>query len=206
MKRGYLIFLTGIFLYIFSGALSPLFPEGRKKKDASICSSYLVIMGESNVNRFTFTYRTTSPDSQPNQNHLVSRDEAEILIPVKEFKASNPHMYSDFLHQMQEPRFPYISIRFTDFSSGKVNSPEKRSTRKVLITLAGVTREYEIECDIVSCGDDFTIKGSEELRLTDFNIPPPEKLNGLIKVRNEITVSFSIMINFTPENPYAISR
>lgn len=204
MKQSNRILFIVILLSLSGGVISPLYPEGREKEGSSGCISYLVITGESNVNRFTFTFKKPAPAGGFIQAYNSPDQGTELLIPVREFKASNPHMYKDFLQQMQEKKYPYISIRFATSGPDKQSDLIRHSTRKVLITLAGVTREYAIDCELVSCGDSYTIKGAETLKLTDFHIPPPEKLNGLIKVRDEITVSFSIMFNFTSENSYAV--
>jgi len=206
MKQSIRILLMVILLSLSGGVISPLYPEGREKEGSTGCSSYLVITGESNVNRFSFTFRRPVPPGGPVQGSISQEKGTELLIPVREFVASNPHMYNDFLRQMQENRYPYISIRFAPSGQEKPGDITQHSKRNVLITLAGVTREYAIDCELISCGENYTIKGAETLKLTDFHIPPPEKLNGLIKVRDEIKVSFSIMINFTSENSYAISK
>lgn len=195
-----------ILLSLSGGVISPLYPEGREKEGSTGCISYLVITGESNINRFSFTFRKPAPPGGSVQGYNSPVEGTELLIPVREFEASNPHMYNDFLQQMQENKYPYISIRFVTSGYEKQSDIIQHTKRKVLITLAGVTREYAIDCELISCGENYTIKGAETLKLTDFHIPPPEKLNGLIKVRDEITVSFSIMFNFTSENSYAISK
>lgn len=204
MSQSNRILITVILLSLAGGVISPLYPEGREKEGTSACTSYLVIAGESNVNRFSFTFRNPAPAGGTLQGYISPVKSTELLIPVREFEASNPHMYNDFLRQMQESRYPYISIRFASSGPEKHSDTIQHSKQNVLITLAGVTREYSIDCELVSCGENYTLKGAEILKLTDFHIPPPEKLNGLIKVRDEITVSFSIMFNFTSDNSYAV--
>jgi len=188
------------------GVIYSSHPESRGREVPSACSSFLVIRGESNVNRFSFTFKNSETEKAGNPGFNIRRSGTELFIPVREFEASNPYMYKDFLQQMQESRYPYISIRFIDFRAEELADYSGYLKYMVGITIAGVTREYAIDCEIVTCGDNFTIRGSELLKLSDFNIPPPQKLNGLIKVRDEISVSFSLMINFTPENTYAITR
>jgi hypothetical protein len=206
MRRLLRILSTILLLLQTGGVIYSSNPENREKEVPPTCISYLVIMGESNVNRFSFTFKNPSPDKVSDQQNNLLWNGTELFIPVREFEASNPHMYKDFLNQMQESRYPHISIRFIDFSLEERADYSGYLKYNVGITLAGVTREYAINCELVSCGDNFTIRGSENLKLTDFNIPPPQKLNGLIKVRDEISVSFSLMINFTPENNFAIAR
>jgi len=206
MKKKFRILPVTLLLLLTGEAIRASDPEGRGKEVPSACNSFLVIRGESNVNRFSFTFKNPSTDKVGNPDFNLKWNGTELFIPVREFEASNPHMYKDFLQQMQESRYPYISIRFIDFSSEELADYTGYLKYMVGITIAGITREYAIDCEIVSCGDNFTIRGSESLKLTDFNIPPPQKLNGLIKVRDEISVSFSLIINFTTENTFAISR
>lgn len=206
MKKIFRILPVTLLLLLTGEAIRASDPEGRGKEVPSACNSFLVIRGESNVNRFSFTFKNPSTDKVGNPDFNLKWNGTELFIPVREFEASNPHMYTDFLLQMQESKYPYISIRFNDFIVEKPAESTSPLKYNVGITLAGVTRDYAIDCELVSCGGNLTIRGSEILKLTDFKIPPPQKLNGLIKVKDEISVSFSIMINFTPETNFAISR
>jgi hypothetical protein len=206
MKQPFKILQLVILLLPAGGVISPLYSEGRERDGSSGCGSYLVIRCETNLNSFSFTYNGPAAGVANAAGVNIPRDGSEILIPVKQFHASNPHMYNDFLAHLQEHIYPYITIRINDLGTVKTAEQTIPAVQKVLITLAGVTRQYAIECEKIACGDKYIIKGIETLRLTDFDISPPEKLNGLIKVRNEITVSFGIMLNFTGENSYAISK
>jgi hypothetical protein len=76
----------------------------------------------------------------------------------------------------------------------------------VMITIAGVTREYDVECVIQNCGTHYILRGSKAVRLTDFNLAPPEKLSGLVKVKDEIKVSFGIILNFTAYNSLTLKK
>lgn len=175
---------------------SPIFPEGRNKEKNDGCVNYIVINGESNVNRFSFSYTTLSSGfgnaflypSLPHGN--------EIIIPVREFEPSNPLMYNDFLTNLNEQEYPTITIKFSNLGQNKGLNP----SYAVMITIAGVTREYNVECVIQNCGNQYMLRGSKAVRLTDFNLSPPEKLSGLVKVKDEFKVSFSIILNFTAYN------
>jgi hypothetical protein len=185
--------LLSILLFPAGSTMSAVSPEGRNKGRSDACGNFLIIEGESNINRFSFSFATRPDDPATSFNYRSLHNGTEIMIPVREFEASNPHMYSDFLMKLHEKEFPYISIKFPDLT-------------KVLITIAGVTKQYSIDCSLLNCGDHLSISGSEMVRLSDFHISPPEKLNGLIKVKDEITVSFSIILNFTSDKSYAVLR
>ena len=187
-------------------SISPDLPGGTVNGNSDACSTFLVINGESNVNRFSFSFLSSPDDLESNFRYRSWENGTEILIPLKEFQASNPHMYNDFLQQVHENEYPYISILFPRLELEKLGTTTDGTMQKVLITLAGVTRQYTIGCSQVNCGDHLAIRGTERLKLTDFKIAPPEKLSGLIKVKDEITVSFGIILNFIPDNTFANSR
>lgn len=191
--------MAGVLLIVGS-THSPLFSEGRNKEKTGGCINYIIINGESNVNRFSFSYTTLSSDfgnaflypSLPHGN--------EIIIPVRDFEPSNPLMYNDFLTNLNEQEYPTITIKFSNLGQNKGMVPVLNPNYAVMITIAGVTREYDVECVIQNCGTHYILRGSKAVRLTDFNLAPPEKLSGLVKVRDEFKVSFGIILNFTAYN------
>jgi len=196
-----------IFLLLLPGsAMYPLPPEGDDIGKSNACSTFLVINGESNINRFRFSFLSNAGDTAYSYRSRTGENGIEILIPLREFQASNPRMYNDFLQEVHEREYPNISIFLPHMSQDKLEAMATGAEQKVLITMAGVAKQYTVDCDLVNCGDRLAIRGSQMIRLTDFKISPPEKLNGLIKVKNEIKVSFGIILNFIPDKTFADSR
>ena len=160
-------------LLIVGSTHSPLFSAERNKEKNDGCINYIVINGESNVNRFSFSYTTLSSDfgnaflypSLPHGN--------EINIPVRDFEPSNPLMYNDFLTNLNEQEYPTITIKFSNLEQNKGMVPVLNPNYAVMITIAGVTREYNVECVIQNCGTHYILRGSKAVRLTDFNLAPP---------------------------------
>lgn len=193
------IIMAGALLLVGSVNTS-LFSEGRNKEKNDVCINYIIINGESNVNRFSFSYTTLSSDfgnaflypSLPHGN--------EINIPVRDFEPSNPLMYNDFLTNLNEQEYPTITIKFSNLVENKGMIAVLNPNYAVMITIAGVTREYNVECVIQNCGNHYLLRGTKAVRFTDFNLTPPEKLSGLVKVKDEFMVSFGIILNFTAIN------
>jgi len=198
--------LITLSLFLPGSVISPDPSKGTDSGKSDRCGTFLVINGKSNVNSFSFSFLNSPDDTGSSFRYRSWEKGTEILIPLKEFQASNPRMYNDFLQEVHESEYPYISVFFPYLEPDKLGSVTSGSGQKVLITLAGVTKQYTIECALVNCGDHLALRGSEKIRLTDFRISPPEKLSGLIKVKDEITVSFGIILNFIPDNTYANSR
>lgn len=170
----------------------------------SICKNYINIVGNTNLNQFVFTldfplHQIFSVDN----SRLSSRKNAglyEIPLPVEGFEASNQILYRDFLTLLKANLYPSIIIgigyhQLLDFLEG-----ENYTVQNIKITLAGVTREYPVSCIVSSCSENLVyITGYKNIKLTDFNIKPPEKFQGLIKVNNDVMINFGFVFLFRNE-------
>jgi hypothetical protein len=168
------------------------------------CENYLYINGESNVNQFSFRYNKTSY-SERNSNVSTDSDNIEIFIPIKDFVASNPMMYSDFLVLMKEAEYPVIRVSFSKQKLSGVGRTSSGSCPDISINIAGITKTYEVPCSVVRCSDYLHLSGEKNLKLSDFHLKPPQKLFGFVKVNNEITVNFGFIVTFTNSNPLSAS-
>jgi len=170
---------------------------------SSGCSNYLYISGESNVNQFYFSFDEGSETPGKFYYSSPDNDELEIEIPVKEFRPSNPLMYEDFLTLMKATEYPMIKVTFSKHELEKISKNPDGNCPSVRISIAGVTREYQIQCLAIQCSQDLYLSGEKNMRFSDFHLKPPEKLLGLVKVNNEINVNFGFIITFTEINPLA---
>jgi hypothetical protein len=180
------------YLYFFPGSIS-----GQAAPDLPGCRNYLQINGESNVNQFSLTYQASEDRINQNGN---GRETIEISIPIKEFRTSNPMMYQDFLELMQEDKHPRIRVTFSRDQLDYWLNQDRSTCPEISITIAGITRKYRIDCSIAQCSDNIVLKGEEVILLSDFRLKPPEKLMGLVKVNNEISVDFGFIVTFTEPN------
>lgn len=170
---------------------------GQADPDLPGCGNYLKINGESNVNQFSFVYNARNDKSGRHEAH---QETIEIKIPIKEFRTSNPMMYQDFLNLMKEDKHPVIRVTISRNQLENWLSDDQNPCPELNITIAGITRKYQIDCSISQCSEKLYLRGEQLLHLTDFRLKPPEKLMGLVKVNDEINVDFGFIINFTPAN------
>jgi hypothetical protein len=177
-------------LFIFHGALLVSALEGGTK---AACEPYIIITGSTNVNSFQFhqTPERIAPILLTSLSHggnsSISR--THIKIPVKKFKADNPFIYKDFMVLLQAAEHPYITVDLPKpFEPSQQSDSGKFDIR---ITIAGISQEYKAKCfsDICDNGNTFLF-GTQIIRLSDFNIDPPEKTFGLIKVKDEVIINF----------------
>lgn len=163
---------------------------------APICSNYLHIKGESNINEFSFIYYSV-PENIGSTG--LSGDSIVISIPVREFEASNSMMYKDFLDLMKENEHPCIFVTIAKKQLESAIKNQAEPCPEISITIAGVTRSYSIDCKVEKCSGNYYLKGTKVVKLSDFRLKPPARLLGLVRVNNEIAVNFGFIITFTPD-------
>ena len=158
--------------------------------------NYVQISGETNINCFECAY-------DKNKNHRssdnvfvkypqVSGQTIKTYIPVMEFECSNSMMYNDFQELLKASEFPYITIEI-DPSQVRNILPGKSSTDLIFsITIASITNAQYISCDINTYPNStMSITGEATIQLANFQIKPPIKFMGLVKVKDEVTIKFS---------------
>jgi hypothetical protein len=165
------------------------------------CSNYILISGESNINQFSFTYNSANEKDTKIGVYPEDSGFFEISIPIRDFEASNPLMYNDFLKIMKATEYPRIKISLSRHQLELANTGADPLCPVIAITIAGTTRAYRINCNINNCLDKIYINGSKKIRFSDFNLSPPKKLNGLVKVQDEININFGLIVNFSNQKP-----
>ena len=160
----------------------------------------LVIQGATNLNRFFLTY--TEKALQPGQNLFINADNTDssanvrFKIPVKSISGENKAMIMDLRDLFKARDYPNIIVGINKIKLH--NLVDKPGTGKMIldITIAGVTKAVEAE---YSTGNEKTgglsLAGSTKLHLSDFDIIPPNKFFGLIKVKNEVIINFKIILS-----------
>ena len=162
------------------------------------CNNYIVISGKTNINSFHLVQTSFEANKYAPAkiiDMVYSNSEKKTLtIPVEDFRADNQMIYRDFLKLVKAKQYPWIIINMPQLK--RQGSDNEVNFYNVEITIAGVTRIYEISCYTERCDKEGVfIYGSRKLHLTDFNINPPEKTFGLIRVRNEVFVNFGFALN-----------
>ena len=66
-------------------------------------------------------------------------------------------------------------------------------TTKGELTIAGVTKNIETKVTQKEAGKHIKIDGEVKLKMSDFNVKPPEFLFGAFKTGDEITIIFHFM-------------
>ena len=90
-------------------------------------------------------------------------------------------------------RHPEIVFQSASVASRRVAEGRYQARVAGDLSLRGVTREFAIDATALVEGDELRAQGGFTLRLTDFNIRPVSVAGGLLKLKDEVQLSFDIL-------------
>ncbi len=170
-------------------------------KPESVCSNYINISGKSNINHFEFNMNFPSHEIFFVNNSFLTESPNDkiynISIPVNNFEASNNLIFQDFLKLLKAKKYPKIIIGIGSDQLKNFLTSESYTDEPIKITIAGVTKEYNVFCIVNSCSDNLIyVSGYRNIKLTDFNLDPPKKFQGLVKVKDEVMINFGFVFSY----------
>lgn len=166
-------------------------------------SSSLRIEGKSNVNSFKcdiveYLNRDTIllyVDNASEQTQIAAK--GGLTLDINRFDCHQNYVTADLKKTLKANENAYMKINLLSFGHIKVNTPNQEIKGHVEIQLAGVTKKIDVDYVVVKNEvGSLHLIGTRKLLFSDFKLTPPRKLAGMIKVEEEITVRFQLMLRF----------
>jgi len=140
--------------------------------------STLILEGSSNVNSWKC------------ESSTVEVSELGLRIPVKTIRCGNRQMERDLFRALHAESYPSIDFRFIDMTRDA-----EHATIHGNLSLAGTTRPIAIDASVQPLGHGrMRMQVRLSLRMTDFHITPPKALFGMIKAKNDLVVTFDLVM------------
>ena len=158
--------------------------------------NYVYIYGETNINCFECMY-SNDQDNNSFQNFRltydkISGEKLKADIPVSKFRCSNEIMYNDFTKLLKAGEYPCIRIEIDPSQISYILPGKSIVDLNVSITIADITKVQPISCQINSTGNNtMNITGITSINIVDFQLKPPVKFLGLVRVKEEVAINFS---------------
>lgn len=160
--------------------------------------SRLAIHGFTNVNKFTCALQyyagndTLEEGADPAKGLLFSR--GAMTIPVRNFDCGARPISTDFWATLKSDTYPDMKISFV--SLDRVDFRKRGDVIGIMdITLAGVTARFTVCYHARTALDGrVLLTGTQSVNFSDFRLRAPEKMNGLIKVREGLKVHFNLVL------------
>lgn len=161
--------------------------------------STLKVDGKTNINSFDCeipTYGRTDTIWTTAVGNGKVKASGELAIQVAKFDCHHKMMTKDLQKTLKVSQYPLMKIRFTEFSkSFEEYVKAGRIEGEADIELAGVTHHMPIAFSVIpGTGDQIQLIGIKQILFSDFNLKPPSKLGGAIKVKNELLVEFKLYL------------
>lgn len=180
-----------IFLVICSSVFAVNVMGGRRL--GSYLFDNIVILGSTNINHFQFVYNEQS-FSNLDINDTSRANRLMISIPATKFKTDSKLMYRDFLQLINAKEHPLINISLGENFSSCFFSDSLKAKHSVKITINGVTNSYNCISKLNrSYYNEWQLFGKLKVKLSDFQIDPPVKFFGVVKVKDEVFITFRIL-------------
>lgn len=166
---------TKVIVLIFLALSSQIFAQVNKVE----------INGWTNVNTFRCVNDEFKTD--PSIYFFSGHQLPNINLKVDDFDCKNKMMTSDFRKALHAEKYPALTIKFLDFT----RSGSSTFLAVVEVKMMNVSKKYSIEFS----EQNQSLVGNKRLHFSDFNIIPPKKMGGMISVKDELDLFFSLMVN-----------
>lgn len=141
------------------------------------------VLVTTNVNDFTCECKET--DFKYTETYTTSVKKVKILFPLVAFNCPKKLMEKDLQKLFESEKFPYAKLTVVSFDSSE-------GQIILQLSLKDKTKEYKLQLAKTEINKRSYLKGSQTIKLKDYNVVPPTKMMGLVKVSDEVTVSFMI--------------
>ena len=138
--------------------------------------NYVQINGSTNINNFKCVnnnFRTpTFGKKLPN-----------IALSVRDFDCKNKVMTADFQKTLAAENHPYLNVKFISFTK-----QQAAYSAQVEVKMMNKTKTYNIIFNV----EKGKLIGSTTVKFSDFNITPPKKMGGMVTVKDNLNLTFSL--------------
>ncbi len=184
-------------LFIGLMLLLPAFvfpPETRKWLISE--NSSLSVNGSTNINTFACeipTYDQTDTIILTKGNRDITLS-GKIGLSIQSFDCHNTIMTHDLRSTLKEKQFPRLYITFLSLSElPELTAKAKPITGLVNIDLAGTSKQFLVNYLVSVDGQKVIhLLGVRDVNFSDFNLIPPRKLGGMIRTKDQLSVSFHL--------------
>lgn len=188
-----------LFLQVLLGVQSPdnIAAKPVVKRWAVASNSSLNIEGRSNINEFCCEVtKYLEADTLAYINNETTRQflftNSCLTIDINDFDCHQRLITSDFRKTLKAGQNRFLKIEFISLDAFDARS-RQTVKGKVEILIAG-----QVKCTTINFNTNSTnngliqMNGTKTLLFSEFNLTPPKKLAGFIKIKEEIKVNFQL--------------
>ncbi|MGN7810715.1 MULTISPECIES: YceI family protein [Flavobacterium] len=180
MKSRFQILITGLAVFFFLGSAKPtFFPEDTT---VVINKIKIEITGVSTVGKYNCSNTFSTKDTV--YVNSVKKNTFNTEIKMSNFDCGNKIMTKDLQGTVKVKQFPNSTVSITD-----IKPCGKNYKCRLNFYITDKTLKYK---DFILYNTDDKIQGTLSLKFSDIELEPPVKMAGLIKVKDDIVINFSL--------------
>jgi polyisoprenoid-binding protein YceI len=183
-----------LFLVSFSFHLQAQNDYALKSIKATIQGTSTLHEWESNITKVLF-----KGSLQSDGKSIKSIKNVEVKVPVEGIKSKEGKLMDNKTYDaFKSEKNPYITYSFNT-AQAKVDNNNLVSIETTgNLTMAGVTKPVALTAKgkVLDNGD-LQLNISKKLKMTEFKMDPPTAMMGAIKVGDEVTVNFNLILSQT---------
>ncbi len=163
-------------------------------------SSFISIKGSSNVN--TFGCEVSGAFSAQPLKGMATKNgkgvdmEGSIRIAINQFDCGNRMLTSDLRKTLKADQHPHMTIHFLWLDRMPLcEGGDDFITGRVVIELAGQRKSFHLRYAFSKTDTGYQLAGSKAFTFADFDLRPPQKIGGLVKVKDDFDVAFTLRLD-----------
>lgn len=145
--------------------------------------NFVKINGSTNVNSFQFINSKFRNDR--GAYSFSEKDLPNIILKVSDFYCGNKMMTKDFQKILNAEKYPEMTIRFISLIKD-----QKSLLAVIEVKMMNQSKRYQVELNI----QNNKLTGRKNVKFSDFNIIPPKKMGGVIVVKDDLDLIFSLVM------------
>ncbi|MET3026384.1 hypothetical protein ABXT06_06900 [Flavobacterium sp. UW10123] len=183
MKTRFSILIMGLVVFFFLGSAKPtFFPEDTA---VVINKIKIEITGLSTVGKYNCSNTFSIKDTV--YVNSVKKNTFNTDIKMSNFDCGNKIMTKDLQGTVKVKKFPNSTVSISD-----IKPCGKNYKCRLNFFITDKTLKYK---DFILYNTDDKIQGTLSLKFSDIELEPPVKMAGLIKVKDDIVINFSLYKN-----------
>ena len=158
--------------------------------------SNLSVNGTTNVGKFSCKIN----EYAKTDTIIIANDKTDniiltgaVTIDVSNFSCSNFIMTRELRKTLKSDQFPQLIVKFLSLKEiANPNSKVSTVCGNVEITIAGVSKRFEISYRINIDNNKMTLVGVQPIYFSDFKLTPPKKVGHLVRANDKLSVMFNL--------------
>ena len=115
---------------------------------------------------------------------------AEVSVAVAGLECGNGTMNGHLRKALKSDTSPRITYRITSYDLAADGKVKLNGT----LNIAGTEKPVSIDATASNEAGKLRVKGSKQLKMTDFGVRPPTLMMGTMKVHDPVKVSFDVLL------------